>query len=174
MTNKLIDARIARALSRRRGPFRARLKRINTAPGVSMVQCVGVNGEVLPDLELMQQYGLTSHPLGETQAVVLPLGGKTSQGVIIATEDGQYRIKQLAPGEVAIYSHNGDSVVLKNGRVIEITTETLRINATIKVEMNTPLLQVKAGDIKADDISLKHHRNKDVQSGTGTSGEAVV
>jgi len=172
--NKLIDARIQRALAKRRSAFRGRLKRINTAPGVSMVQCVGVNGEVLPDLELMQQYGWTSHPLGDTQAVVLPLGSKTSQGVIIATENSQYRIKQLAAGEVAIYSHNGDSVVLKNGRVIEITTETLVINATTKIEMNTPLVQINNGDVKADEISLKHHRNKDVQSGTGTSGEAVA
>jgi phage baseplate assembly protein V len=172
--NKLIDARIERALAKRRPAFRARLKRINTEPGVSMVQCVGANGEVLPDLELMQQYGFTASPLGDTQAIVIPLGGRTSQGVIIATEDGQYRIKQLAPGEVAIYSHNGDSIILKNGRTIEITTETLLINATTKVEMNTPLLQVNDGDIKADDISLKHHRNKDVQSGSDISGEAVV
>lgn len=172
--NKLIDARIQRAMAKRRPAFRGRLKRINTAPGVSMVQCVGTDNEPLPGLELMQHYGFTACPLGDAQVIVLPLGGKTSQGVIIATEDSQYRIKQLADGEVAIYSHNGDSIVLKNGRLIEITTETLKINATTKVEMNTPLLQVNNGDVKADNISLKYHRNKDVQSGSGISGEAVV
>ena len=174
MMNKQIDNRIKRHLASIRQPFRGKVKLVNSAPGVSMVQIVGVNGEVLPDLEYAQHYGLTSVPLDGSQVVVVPLGGKSSQGVIIASEHGNYRIKQLKPGEVAIYSHNGDQIVLRDGRTIEITTQTLKINASIKVQMNTPLLQVNAGDIKADDISLKHHRNKDVQPGSGNSGEAIA
>jgi phage baseplate assembly protein V len=168
---KDIDKRIARAMSGVRKAFRCVIGTVNTAPNISLTQAAGLAGEKVQDNELFQHYGFSSNPPAGSQAIVLPLGGKTSQGVIIATEHGSYRIKGLKPGEVAIYTDEGDSIVLKRGRLIEASTETLKINATTKVEMNTPLLQVNGGDIKADTVSLKHHKNKGVMTGTGLSDE---
>lgn len=169
-----IDKRINRALGRIRQAFRGVINTVNTAPGVSLLQVSGMAGETAQDNELFQDYGYTSVCPAGTQAIVLPIGGKTSQGVIIATEHAAYRVKGLKSGEVAIYTAEGDSIILKNGHLIEVSTQTLKINATTKVEMNTPLLQVNDGDIKADDISLKNHRTSQVQFGTGVSGVPVV
>lgn len=169
-----IDKRINRAMGRIRQAFRGVINTVNTAPGVSLLQVSGMAGETAQDNELFQDYGFSSVPPAGTECVVLPIGGKTSQGIIIATEHAAYRIKALQGGEVAIYTAEGDSIVLKNGHLIEVTTQTLKINAATKVEMNTPLLQVNDGDIKADDISLKNHRTSEVQSGTGVSGVPVV
>lgn len=168
---KDVDKRIARAMSGVRKAFRCVIGTVNSAPNISLIQGGGSAGEKVQDNEIFQHYGFTSNPPVGSQAIVLPLGGKTSQGIIIATEHGSYRIKNLNPGEVAIYTDEGDSIVLKRNHLIEVTTETFKINAATKVEMNTPLLQVSGGDIKADTVSLKHHKNKGVTTGVGVSDE---
>jgi phage baseplate assembly protein V len=168
---KDVDKRIARAMSGVRQAFRGMIGAANTAPNIALVQVSGLAGETVQDNEFFQHYGISSNPPLGSQVIVLPLGGKTSQGVVIASEHVMYRIKNLQSGEVAIYTDEGDSIVLKRGRLIEVTTETLKINATTKVEMNTPLLQVNGGDIKADTVSLKHHKNKGVTTGVGVSDE---
>jgi phage gp45-like len=90
-------------------------------------------------------------------AVVLPVGGKTAHGIVIATEHATYRLKGLESGEVALYTDEGDSIILKRGRLIEVTTETLKINATNHVEMNSPRVQLNTplvkttGRIEADE-----------------------
>lgn len=186
-----IDRRIGRALSGLRHAFRAVLTLIGPGAGVQLAQGEGVAGEPLQGLELFQHYGLTSSPPAGSMAVVLPLGGKTSHGIVIATEHAQYRLAGLESGEVALYSDEGDSVVLRRGRVVELTTQTLRINAETAVEITTPTLTVtgrivgqgglavsggsgaaaqiegslavSSGDIVADGYGLKTHHH----AGTG-------
>jgi phage baseplate assembly protein V len=162
---KDVDKRIARAMAGVRKAFRCVIGTVNTAPNIALMQAAGLAGEKVQDNELFQHYGFSSNPPAGSQAIVLPLGGKTSQAVIIATEHGSYRIKNLKSGEVAIYTDEGDSIILKRNHLIEATTQTFKINATTKVEMNTPLLQVNGGDVKADAISLKTHVHPDPQGG---------
>jgi len=52
---------------------------------------------------------------------VLPLGGRTSDGIMIATEHSSYRLQGLESGEVAIYTDEGASIVLKRNRIISVT-----------------------------------------------------
>jgi phage baseplate assembly protein V len=141
---KTIDERIRKALGSLRFAFRGVLTNVGAGAGVQLAQIDGVAGEQLQDAELMQHYGITSNPPAGSMVVVLPLGGKTAHGIVIATEHASYRLAGLASGEVAIYSDEGDSVVLKRGRVIEVTTHTLRINAAEAVEINTKTLTVTA------------------------------
>ncbi|WP_316154703.1 phage baseplate assembly protein V [Cupriavidus sp. BIC8F] len=136
-----VDKRISRALGGIRLAFRAVISRVNSGPAVQLVQADGLAGERLQDNELMQHYGFTSNPPAGTMAVVLPVGGKTSHGVIIATEHGSYRFKEVAPGELALYTDEGDYAHFKHGNIVEISTGTLRINASVKVELNTPLVE---------------------------------
>lgn len=142
-----IDARIRRQLNGIRQAFRGVLTLVKAAGNVQLVQVDGLAGEQLQDNELFQHYGYTSNPPPGTMAIVLPIGGKTAHGIIIATEHGSYRLKNLASGEVAIYSDEGDSVILKRGRLIEATTHTFRlntqvmeVNATTRIDFNTPMV----------------------------------
>ncbi|USE78057.1 phage baseplate assembly protein V [Cupriavidus gilardii] len=133
-----VDARIKRAVGTIRQAFRGVIGRVNSSPAVQLVQAEGLAGEALQDNELMQHYGLTSNPPPGTMAVIVPVGGKTSHGIIIATEHGQYRLKGLKSGEVALYTDEGDAVHLQRGRVIEVNTRVFRVNATEMVDLNTP------------------------------------
>jgi phage baseplate assembly protein V len=67
--------------------------------------------------------------------------------VIIATEHSQYRLKALGTGEVAIYTHEGAKIVLRNGRVIDVECDvynvkckTFTVSATDSSSFETPTL----------------------------------
>ncbi|MNV65734.1 Bacteriophage Mu Gp45 protein [compost metagenome] len=101
----------------------------------------------MQEAEVFQQYGVTSVPPDGAMAIVLPLGGCTSHGVVIATEHSQYRIKGLKPGEVAIYTDEGASIVLKKGKVVEVTCDDYHVEckrfsvtASERADVDTPTL----------------------------------
>lgn len=137
---KQIDARIRRQLSGIRQAFRGVITLVKAAGSVQLVQLDGMSGEQLQDAELFQQYGCTSNPPAGSMAIVLPIGGKTAHGVIIATEHGTYRLKGLKSGETALYTDEGDSIILKRGRIMEVTTNTFRVNAATAIELNAPTI----------------------------------
>ncbi len=148
---KQIDARIRRHLSGIRLAFRGVITLVKAAGAVQLVQLDGVSGERLQDIELFQQFGCTSNLPAGTMAIVLPLGGKTAHGIIIATEHGDYRIKNLASGETAIYNQWGDHVTLRADRrmqvvsslAVDITTPTVNMSGNLNVAGNI----IAQGDI---------------------------
>lgn len=136
-----VQKQIDRALSGVRQAYRAVIALCASDTPVQLAQVDGLSGETTPDLELFQHYGFTSNPPAGSMAVVIPLGGKTSHGVIVATEHGT-RIQSLKTGETAIYTAEGDSIVMRNGRVIDITTETLNIKASTAVNIDAPTVNM--------------------------------
>lgn len=112
------------------------------------VQAVGLSGEILDGMERIQNYGFTAVPHSGAEGIVVFAGGDRSHGLVIAVEDKRYRLKSLQNGEVAIYTDEGDNITLKRGKVIEINTDTLVVNASVKCQFNTPLMEV-SGEIKA-------------------------
>ncbi|HCC3328810.1 TPA: phage baseplate assembly protein V [Salmonella enterica] len=143
----IINRRIGQALAAIRLPFRAVLTRITSDGGVMTAQLDGLESESLQALEVFQQYGLTSVPPAGTMAVVIPVGGSSSHGIVVATENSAYRLQALEDGEVAIYTSEGAAIVLKNGKIIESHCDEFRlyckkyvVNASDSVEFNTPQL----------------------------------
>ena len=142
-----IDARIKRQLANLRLAFRGVISLVKSDSPVQLIQSEGVVGEFGEGEELFQQYGSTSNPPAGTMKVSLPIGGKTGHSIIIATEHATYRLKGLKSGEVALYTDEGDSIILKRGRLIEATTETFRLNTKVmevnaeeKIDFNTPMV----------------------------------
>ncbi|GJL37216.1 baseplate assembly protein [Enterobacter hormaechei] len=123
----LVDQRIRAALRGIRLAFRGRLTRVKSDLSIQQVQLKGLAGEQLQDAEFFQHFGFTSCPPAGTQCIVLPMGGQTSHSIIIATENGAYRIQNLASGEVAIYSSEGAYVHIKKGRIIEADCDEYRV-----------------------------------------------
>ncbi|MCW3583838.1 phage baseplate assembly protein V [Burkholderia cenocepacia] len=137
-----VQKQIDRALSGVRQAYRAVIALCASDTPVQMVQVEGLAGETTPDIEFFQQYGMTSNPPAGAMAVVVPIGGKTSHGVVVATEHASYRIQGLQSGEVAVYTDEGDSIILRRGRVIDITTDTLNIKAATAVNIDTPTVNM--------------------------------
>lgn len=183
---------VERRLAGIRLAYRARLSSRSKGAAMQLVQAEGLAGETLQASELAQHFGFTSGPPAGTQLIVLPLGGSTAHSVIIATENGAYRV-DVASGEACIYSQWGDKVHLKRER-IEVETKTLHIKASEQVVFETPALSMQGmgggaaaatmtgslhttgtvtsdGDHVAGGVSLEHHTHPGCQG--GSTGEAL-
>lgn len=143
-----MDKRIARALGSMRLAFRGVITLVKAAGAIELMQLNGLAGEKLQDNEYFQHFGLTSNPPVGSMAIVLPIGGKTAHGIIIATEHGTYRLKNLASGEVALYDDQGQKIhISRNGIIVNGAGKQVTITNTPKVRMETANLEV-TGDIK--------------------------
>lgn len=134
-----IRREIQRALAGTRHALRAVLQGSVTRTRVQRLNAEGLAGEQLQDIELLQHFGFTSAPPAGTQLIVIPLGGRTSAAVVVATEHGAYRFKVDAQGEAALYNQWGDVIHLKQDR-------SIRVAAQLKVRLETPLTEM-TGDL---------------------------
>ncbi|UVM74932.1 phage baseplate assembly protein V [Pseudomonas alvandae] len=132
-------------------------------------------GELKDNAEHFEPYGFTSNPLAGAEVLTAFIGGDRSHAVVLVAADRRYRIQSLKPGEVAIYTDEGDKIHFKRGRIIDIETDTLNIKATTAVNFETPVINqtgqiVSDGDQLAGGISQINHVHTGVQAGSGQSG----
>ncbi|MGE0333100.1 MAG: phage baseplate assembly protein V [Ramlibacter sp.] len=114
---------------------------------IRLVDGEGLAGEQLKSVELFQQFGFTSALPAGTQLVVLPLGGRTSHAVVIATENAAYRLEVKESGEVALYNQWGDYVWLKKeGQMV--------LKAATSVEIDTPLAHFTGSVVVAEAVTV--------------------
>lgn len=125
---------------------RAVLKAIRDDKGMQEAKIGLLAGELRDRVERMQEYGFTSVPLEGCEAAVMFVGGDRGHGLIVATDDRRYRKKGLQPGEVALYTDEGDYILLKRGRIMEVVAGTkldvtapeVVVTASSKVTLDTP------------------------------------
>ena len=165
--SQAIQKKAQGAVDEIRQAFRGVLHLVKSADNIQKVQASGLADETLQDVELMQQFGFTSVPPANTQAVILPIGGQTTHGIVIATENGSFRVKNLQGGEVAVYDESGSSIVLKKGRLIEIDCDVLKIKAATKVDISSPL--VETDQVFTAQGQINGNGGMAVQGGSGAS-----
>lgn len=158
---RLVRDQVARVMSSFRLPFRAVAAR-NTHGKLIGVQLEGLAGESVAG-ELMQHYGFSSAPQPGAEYLVVAVGGNSKHAVVVASEDGRYRIP-LVDGEVSIYTDEGDYIHLKRGRMIEVVTNDLVFKVKNKVRFETPMVEMSGdqhveGGIKADGEIEDHTRS---------------
>lgn len=122
---------------------RAVLLRVDDSAKIQVVQIGMLEDEVRSDLERIQQFGLTSVPQANAEAVAIFVGGRRDHGFVVAVDDRRYRPTGLQPGEVALYDASGSLVLLKANGDIELTPKS----GVVKV----------IGDVVAGSISLQNH-----------------
>jgi phage gp45-like len=112
-----VDLRIRSALRGIRLAFRGRLTRVKSDLTIQQVQraCrrAAAGRRTVPALRVYQL------PACRHSVYRASIGGQTSHAIIIATENGAYRL-QVASGEMAIYSDEGAFVHIKKGRIVEV------------------------------------------------------
>lgn len=135
--------------------------------------------EVKDGMEHFEPYGFTSNPHPGAEGLSLFLSGDRSHGVVICVGDRQFRLTELKPGEVAMYTDEGDRLMFKRGRVVELETLTFRVKAQTAVEFETPLIKTTGriesqGDQIAAGVSQINHPHDGVSKGDQQSGKPVV
>lgn len=104
----------------------------------------------------LAEFGFTSNPPADSDVVFVFLAGNRTSGIAIATNHQPSRPTGLQPGESQLYDLWGKSIYLtqdngividaKNTNVTVNNAETVTVNASTKVVLNTPTLEV-TGDI---------------------------
>lgn len=167
MDIKTIDKRIKQAFNTVRQGFRGKVARVQAGGGVQKIQVEGLDGETVQDLEHAENFGFTSNPPAGSDCVVVPLGGKTSHGIIVTTTNGAYRIIGLSDGETAVYNADGAKMVLKKGRVIEIDCDKLNIKAPNGVNITSEKVECSA--VLTAQGQINGNGGMAVQGGNGTT-----
>lgn len=117
---------------------------VNATTKMQTVQVRLLANELKDGVEHFEPYGYTSNPKPGAEGLAAFLNGDRSHGVLLCIADRRFRLKELKPGEVALYTDEGDVLHFKRGRVIEVKTLTLRVTAGTSTEFETPLFKVKA------------------------------
>lgn len=109
---------------------RALLTAINDSKDIQQVQLSALAGESMDKVERFQEFGFSSNPPKGSEAIFVSLGGNRENMVIIATEHRTLRFKDLASGEMAIYTDDGTFFHLKkNGQVLLKTATKVTVDA---------------------------------------------
>ncbi|WNJ87122.1 phage baseplate assembly protein domain-containing protein [Pseudomonas canadensis] len=149
---QLVRDQVWRVMSKVRQAFRATAVSNSHGPLIG-VEMQGLAGESV-SAELFQHYGFSSAPLAGADYLVIPVGGNSNHCVVVASEDGRYRL-QLKDGEVSLYTDEGTYIHMQRGRIIEVVADELLFKVKNKVRFETPLVQMSGdqhveGGIKAD------------------------
>ena len=134
------------------------ISKTDDKPGMQNVQVSLLYQEGKAKVERMQNYGFSGHAPGESEVTVVFIGGGRDHGVIIATDDRNSRMTGLAEGEVAVYSNEGNSIVLRRDNTIELRTKTLKLIVEEDVTVETERATITASEkisLDAPDILLK-------------------
>jgi len=161
----------------------------NDSGPIHQVQIRGFANEVIDNVKVAQLYGFSSHAQPGSDAVAVFNAGDRSAGMIVATNNQKARLRNLKPGEVAIYTDEGDSVIMQRGKIVQVncgaqvivTTPLVTVNANQKVRMVTPRLEV-TGDIIDHCDTQSHtaanmrtiyntHTHPGIQSGSANTGQ---
>lgn len=163
ITEKTLEAFVARLRLRVRLMVgRVLMSIVDDAKSIQTAQVQGLAGEVLEDVERIQQYGFTSVPLKGAEGVAVFPGGERSFGLIIATDDRRYRVRSLRPGEVCLYTDEGDTIKflrgkhiqVKSGGEVSVVAPQVEIKATtLNVSASTAVFEIP--DVTFDSTTLK-------------------
>jgi len=154
---------------------RGRLKFVDDSAAVQKVQVRVITGVLQDNVPRLAEYGFQSRPPADADAVLVYLGGNSSDGVVIATGHQTYRVRGLAEGEVCLSDNHGQKLYLSQGGIriegaslpVQInTSSTLTINASGGATLNGNLA-VNGNTTFAGQVSANGHRIDDTHKHTG-------
>jgi phage baseplate assembly protein V len=187
-----IRREVDRGLRGVRSAFRGVLRGITRTTQVQRARFGGLAGEELADAEVMQHFGFSSAIPEGADVIVVPVGGRTAQSVVIASELGSVRIQLGAAGETVIYSQWGDRVHLRQDRSILIQAASqvnvqaplatfsgnVQVAGNVQIAGNLSVTGTStgtgaatfSGGVTGAGVTLQAHVHSGVQPGGGNTG----
>lgn len=168
----------------------ARINVVNdSVPNIQSAQIQLGADEIRDNTYRMAEFGFASNPPPGSDAVVVFIGGDRNNAMIVATGNQASRPHGLEPGETMIYDLQGKSIYfkadgsivvdVKSGPVVVNNATEVTVNATTKVRLVTPLLEVTGDILDNCDTNTEtvanmrtiydEHTHGDVQNGAGNT-----
>ncbi len=98
---------------------------INDTDELQALQIESMSNEIADDIIRVQDYGFSSVPEVDMEAITLSINGDRTDSVVIAVADSQYRLKGLENGDVTIYNNKGYFVKLGQSQIVVSGDEVL-------------------------------------------------
>lgn len=118
------------------------IESINDDDGMQTLKATLLAGEDKDGMERFQEFGFTSNPPAGSECVVIFPAGNREHGIIVSTNNRNFRIVGLASGESAVYTDDGTQMLFKKGGQVELTT-------AVKVQVNAPDVEM-SGNLKVN------------------------
>jgi len=122
---------------------RAIATQVDDSKGLQSLQVELLADEVQDSVERFTEYGFTSVPLADAEAVTLSPGGLRSRAIVICVADRRYRLKGLESGEVALHDDQD--------QVIHIKRDGIEITSPTRVKVTAPAVIVSADTVHLGD-----------------------
>lgn len=105
--------------------------------------------ETIDNLQVVQLYGIASHAPVGSDAFVTFGNGDRSNGVVHATANQKARPRDQKPGEITLYTDEGDRIALQRDNTVAVKTKTANIAAETKTSLTSPDIKLGAGMARA-------------------------
>ena len=102
---------------------------------VQSLRVEALENDAKDNAERFQDYGYAANPV-DGQGLAITVGGHT----IVLRLDRLAERPRLAAYEVSVWHKEGHRVTLRAGKLVEVSCDALKINAAVKVEINTPVM----------------------------------
>lgn len=130
------------------------IRRVDDDGDLQRMQVESIGHSVYDNVEKFEQFGFTSNPPVGLDAIIIERCGKH---IIVAIGDRKYRIKNLEPGDTAIYDVRGQTIILnKTGISVTdahgntVVTDSSGINTT---DTNGNNIKMNGSGINLTDIN---------------------
>ena len=142
---------------------RAVVRLVDNASQRQTVQVEGLAGELIDSTERFQEYGFSSVPPAESEAVLLAVGGMRQHVIVAAVEEKRVRPQGAAPGTVTLYTRldaasGGAHRITLDGAarraVVECRDPGAAVGATITVEAARIVLACGRSSITLTDAGV--------------------
>lgn len=88
---------------------------------IQLVKIAGRSGEVQDGIERLQNYGMSSNPPVDSEAVAAGIGSSMDHVVVIVVDSGANRPTGLETGETAFYSMFGQQITNKSDGTVHVS-----------------------------------------------------
>lgn len=129
---------------------RGRLSGTDDGEGMQFIQVSLLAGEAKARVERFQQYGFSSVAPAGSEAVALFVAGGRDHGIVMSIDNRRSRIRGQSEGDVAMYTDEGDFIVLKRGNVVEIGTDHFVLRAEVAVTIEAPAVIIRAETVSIE------------------------
>lgn len=163
---------------------RGLVKMVDPTQMIQLLQVELLSGEVLDRVEHFEPYGFTSNPPTDgAEVLAASLNGRRSHTVAFMVANRLFRMKNNSPGEVALFTDEGDVIHFKrNNEILIDTMGTLVANAGTSATITAPTITANGdttingtlnvtGDATINGIPFSGHKHQEYDA-AGLTGVA--
>lgn len=157
--------------------MRAVVEMVNESGKTQLLQVSRTEDLLDDEVERFQQFGFSSVPLKDAEAIVLLLGGSADHPVITNVDDKRFRPTSLAEGETCLYVVQNNAGVIRvwcknNGDVLLGTNPTQKLSRADRVDARLDNIESFLGSHTHSAGTYKDSTNATVTGSSGTATDA--